>query len=144
MIQFTGLRNAMAALMALVLVTGCAAQYRNHGYAPSQSELAGIAVGRDTRDSVAEKIGPPTAEGLRDQAAWYYVESRFRHFAWQAPKEIEREVVAISFNPAGRVTNIERFGLEDGRIITLSRRVTKVAEDKTPYLRKIFASLFRR
>ena len=32
---------------------------------------------------------------------------------------IDREVVAISFNPGGVVTNIERFGLEDGRVWTL-------------------------
>ena len=140
-----GILKRCVALVALAVLAGCAAEFRNHGYAPSDSELAGIVVGRDTRESVAEAIGPPTAEGLRQQGAWYYVESRFRHFAWQAPKEIEREVVAISFGRNGRVSNIERFGLEDGRIVTLSRRVTKVpGAKKRPYLQRIFGSFLNR
>ena len=35
----------------------------------------------------------------------------------------ERQVVAISFNESGTVTNVERFGLERGQIVVLSRRV---------------------
>jgi hypothetical protein len=33
--------------------------------------------------------------------------------------------VAVSFAPGGTVTNVERFGLERGRVVTLSRRVTE-------------------
>ena len=40
------------------------------------------------------------------------------------PEEISREVLAISFTAEGILRNIERFGLEDGRVVTLSRRVT--------------------
>ena len=40
------------------------------------------------------------------------------------PQEIDRQVVAVSFDANGVVANIERFGLERGRVVTLSRRVT--------------------
>ena len=32
--------------------------------------------------------------------------------------------MAISFDPNGTVSNVERFGLERGRVVTLSSRVT--------------------
>lgn len=121
-------------------LTACT-QFRNHGYAPSDADLANVVVGTDTRETVASVVGNPGASGLTDDSNWYYVESRFRHFAFQAPKEIEREVVVISFGGSGRVSNIERFGLEQGRVITLSRRVTATSKVKIPFLRRLFGNL---
>jgi hypothetical protein len=40
---------ALAGIFALGL-TGCAAVYRNHGYVPSEEELALIEVGKDSRE----------------------------------------------------------------------------------------------
>jgi outer membrane protein assembly factor BamE (lipoprotein component of BamABCDE complex) len=129
------------AVLAIVVLTSCAAQFRNHGYAPSEADLANVIVGKDTRDTVAKLIGNPTASGLVDDSAWYYVESRFRNVAFQAPKEIERQVVAISFDARGRVANIERFGLQDGRVIVLARRITRITNDKTPFLRRLLGNI---
>jgi len=133
-------RLAIVALAVLVLAS-CAAQFRNHGYAPSEADLANVIVGKDTRDTVANLIGNPTAAGVVDDTTWYYVESRFRNVAFQRPKEIERQVVAISFDGRGRVANIERFGLKDGRVIVLSRRITKTTIDKKPYLRRLLGNI---
>lgn len=134
-----------ALLLGLVVLTtaSCATQFRNHGYAPSEAELANVVIGSDTRDTVATVVGRPSAEGLLQDGAWYYVESRFRHFAYQAPKEIEREVVAISFDGQGRVSNIERFTLEDGRVIALSRRVTATTSARVPFLRQLLGNIGR-
>ena len=50
-----------AAVFALCLLgAGCSAQYRNHGYVPSEEDLAEVVIGVDTRDSVAETLGAPT------------------------------------------------------------------------------------
>ena len=87
--------------------------------------LAQITVGKDTRDTVAEIVGRPSAAGLLNDEGWYYVQSRYRHFGARRPEEIERQVVAISFTPNGTVENVERFGLEQGKVVPLSRRVTE-------------------
>ncbi|MEE9389250.1 MAG: outer membrane protein assembly factor BamE [Paracoccaceae bacterium] len=139
----TRLGKVKAAVLGLVVLAtaSCATQFRNHGYAPSDAELADVIVGSDTRETVATVVGRPSAEGMLDGGVWYYVESRFRHFAYQAPKEIEREVVAISFDAGGRVANIERFGLEDGQVVTLSRRVTQSTTAKVPFLRRLLGSI---
>jgi len=133
-------RLAIVALAVLVLAS-CAAQFRNHGYAPSEADLTNVIVGKDSRDTVANLIGNPTAAGVVDDTTWYYVESRFRNVAFQRPKEIERQVVAISFDGRGRVANIERFGLKDGRVIVLSRRITKTTIDKKPFLRRLLGNI---
>lgn len=115
----------MAALGLLLMVAACAKVYRNHGYVPDDVELAKVEVGVDTRESVAEKIGRPSAQGLLNDLGWFYVQSRFEHYGPKEPQEIERQVVAINFSENGTVQNIGRYGLEDGRVIELSRRVTE-------------------
>ncbi len=119
-------RIARGFLVAVLLtaLAGCSATFRNHGYVPPDEELESIVVGADTRDSVELSVGKPSASGVLGDEAWYYVQSRVRNFAWRAPETIDRQLVAISFADDGTVENIERFGLERGRVVTLSRRVT--------------------
>lgn len=128
-------------LAAALAVAGCSPVYRNHGYLPFDEDLAGIAIGVDTRESVAERVGTPTAGGVLNDGGFYYVRSRFRHFAFLAPEEIDRQILAISFAADGTVSNIERFGLEDGQIVILSRRVTDDNLPSTSFLRQLFGSI---
>ena len=139
--RLAGITRLSAMMIAALILASCSTQFRNHGYVPSDAELANIIVGTDNKETVAVLIGRPSASGMLDSSGWYYVESRFRHYAYQAPKEILRQVVAISFDASGRVANIERFGLEDGRIIALSRRVTKSAIGRKPFLRRLLGNL---
>lgn len=134
------IRIACAAALGLSL-SACSAIYRNHGYVPPAEDLAKVSVGVDTRDSVIETIGAPSSSGVLQDSGFYYVQTRFRHYGPRAPEIVSRELVAISFNPSGTVRNIERFGLEQGRVVTLQRRVTESSlEDKT-FLRQLLGNL---
>lgn len=131
----------MLAIVALCAVTACTPIYRNHGYVPTDEQLSVVTVGVDTRESVTEVIGTPTAGGVFNDQGFYYVTSRFRHFGFLAPEEISREILAISFDAGGVVRNIERFGLEDGRVIALSRRVTDDNLTDSTFLRQLFGNI---
>lgn len=131
---------ALAGALAL-LVAGCNPIYRNHGYAPSPQQLDEIIVGVDTRDSVAESVGPPSASGVQRDDAWYYVTSRWQTRGAFAPKEAARFVVAISYDKAGTVTNVETFGLEKGRVVTLNRRVSDDNIKGVSFLRQLLGNI---
>ena len=126
---------------AMTAVSACTTQFRNHGYVPSEIELAQVQVGVDTRQSVRETIGTPTSGGVLNETGFYYVTSRFRHYAWLEPREISREVLAISFDDAGTVQNIERFGLEGGQVVALSRRVTDDNIRDTTFIRQLLGAI---
>lgn len=130
-------------LAGALALSACVAQIRNHGYLPSDDELEQIVVGRATKDTVRDVIGTPQAEGLLAASGWYYVRSEFQHLGAFEPKEIDRQVLAISFNDSGVVTNVERFGLENGRVIALSRRVTTANVQGTTFLSQLFGNLGR-
>lgn len=140
-------RRARPLLRGLVLATlivglgACTPLFRNHGYVPAEEDLAAILPGIDTRDTVADVVGPPTAGGVLNEGGFYYVRSRFRTFGPFEPREIEREVVAITFDAEGIVRNIERFGLEAGRVVQLNRRVTDDNLRDTTFLRQLLGNI---
>jgi outer membrane protein assembly factor BamE (lipoprotein component of BamABCDE complex) len=127
--------------MLVGLTAACSPIFRNHGYVPSDDELALVEVGTDTRESVAEKVGAPTASGLLNDVGWYYVQSRFRTYGPREPREIDRQVVAITFAEDGVVANVERFGLEDGQVVALSRRVTESNIRGVSLIRQLLGNL---
>ena len=63
-----------------------------------------------------------------------------RSYGMRAPEVIERQVVAISFNQNDTIRNIESFGLEDGNIVPLTRRVTDSSVMGNGLLRQIFGN----
>ncbi|MDQ7070130.1 MAG: outer membrane protein assembly factor BamE [Rhodobacterales bacterium] len=136
------IRTALVAVL-VVGVAGCTATYRDHGYVPTEDEVSEIIVGVDTRASVETAIGIPGITGVLDEGGLYYVQSRVKQFAFYKPEVVEREVLAISFNQAQVVSNIERFSLADGQIVPLSRRVTSSSVLNNGFLRQLLGNLGR-
>ncbi|HMQ41457.1 MAG TPA: outer membrane protein assembly factor BamE [Paracoccus sp. (in: a-proteobacteria)] len=129
-------------VIALTLfVTGCAPIYRNHGYIPPEEDLALIQIGQTSQFELESMIGRPGSQGLLEGSGWFYVGSRWRHYGAMPPREIEREVVAIHFAPDGTVSNVERFGFEQGRIVVLSRRVTQTNVTSTSAIRQVLGNI---
>ena len=52
-------------------------------------------------------------------------------------------MLAVSFDGNGTVTNIERFGLERGQVVTLSRRVTDSGVTNIGLLRQLMGNVGR-
>ena len=143
-VQAGKVKVLMARLMmlgAIALLSACSAIYRDHGYVPTDTDLELVQVGTSTRQDVADAVGRPTAAGLLNDQGWYYVQSKFKHLGPKKPEEIDRQVVAVTFNDRGVVENVERFGLEDGRVVPLSRRVTETNIKGVSFLRQLFSSL---
>ncbi|SEP55376.1 outer membrane protein assembly factor BamE [Thalassovita taeanensis] len=125
----------------MLTIAGCTALYRNHGYVPQEQDLAEIIVGVDTRDSVAENVGTPSTGGVLNDSGYYYVQSRVRHYSFTRPEVVDRQVLAISFDSRGVVSNIERFTLEDGQVVPLTRRVTNSGVSNKGFLRQLLGNI---
>lgn len=128
-------------ILAVLAIAACAPVYRNHGYVPPELDLAQVVVGQTTMDELPALIGRPTAQGLLTGSGWYYVGSRWKHYGPYEPEEVTRQVVAVTFTPAGVVSNVERFGQERGRIVLLSRRVTDSGITEISMIRQLLNSL---
>ena len=131
-------RLAIGVLSALL--AGCSGSGKDYSDATIYPAKVVTMLGED---SVAEAVGPPSAGGVLDNSGYYYVSSRIRHYGARQPEVVSRELVAISFDQRGVVRNIERYGLEHGQVVAISRRVTSSSvEDKT-FLRQLLGNLGR-
>lgn len=128
-------------LLTAMVLAGCAPTFRNHGYIPPEEELQEIVVGIDTRATVEETVGPPSSGGVLSEGDYYYVRSKTKTFGLRETKEIERQVLAITFDSRGVVQNIERFGLENGRVVPLTRRVTASGVSDVSVLRQLMGNI---
>lgn len=135
-------RLAVALMVAGALVA-CSPQIRHHGYVPDDAALSTIEVGRSTRDDVVSVIGPPRATGVMEDSAWIYVGSRWEQRAPRPAVEVSRDLVAISFDGRGVVRNVERFSLEDGQAVPLSRRITETSVREQGFFSRILRNVGR-
>jgi len=122
-------------------MAACTPIYQKHGYVPEPADLDRIEVGIDSRETVAAIIGRPSTSGLLNDVGWYYVQSRWKNLGAMAPVEEDRQVVAITFEENGKVANVERFGLEKGQVVALSRRVTQPNVKSAGFLRQLFGNI---
>lgn len=134
--------RALALILPLI-VAGCTHVYRNHGYVPPEHDLAQIQVGKTTQGELDSLVGRPSAQGVLTGSAWYYVGSRWDYYGAREPREIERRVVAVTFNEQSVVTNVATYGLDHGRVVELSRRVTDSGIANVSIIRQLMGNLGR-
>lgn len=138
-----GLARGVLIGAVVLSLAACAARYRNHGWTPTDSELAALQVGVDTRETVVEAIGSPVATGVLENSGYYYMSARVKLAGPREPEFVDRQLVAVRFDPQGRVSNIERFTLQDGNVVALSRRVTDSNIEGVSFLRQLMGNLGR-
>lgn len=136
-----------------VLVAGCAALFlgvaacspirESHGYTPRADELDQIQVNVDTRNTVQRKLGRPSTLGTFDDDVWLYISQRTETIAFYEREIVDQQVVLIAFNHVGVVTEVARYGLEDGRIIDLVSRETPTGGRRLTILQQVFQNVGR-
>lgn len=121
-------------------LAACTPSYQNHGYVPNEEDLNSLVVGVDTRATVDDVVGAPSASGLLSGGDYYYVRSRVKEVGLYRPEVIERQVLAISFAEDDTIANIERFSLADGNVVPLTRRVTSSSVVGKGFLRQLLGN----
>jgi len=124
---------------ALLLGAGCVPKVDVHGYVPVAAEVASIAVG-DSEDTVLARLGEPTTRGIAGTNAWYYISSKVRRVAFFAPREYERQIVAITYSGT-KVAMVEHYGLEDGRVINMNRNVTETDGRRLTFFEQLLGNV---
>jgi outer membrane protein assembly factor BamE (lipoprotein component of BamABCDE complex) len=131
----------LALVLVMATLAACGGQYRNHGYMPLAEDVDALIVGVDTRDSIIEVMGVPTTGGVLTVEAMYYVRSRVHHKGYVKPNEIQRDVLVLSFDKNQILRNVERFGIEKGKLIRLEHRVTEAPGGDRSILQQIIGSI---
>ena len=136
-LQWTG----VALILCTIVATGCAPTTQVHGYMPPPEDIARVRPGFDDIGSVEETLGRPSSSGVLRDTAWYYVQSRVENLTYHAPRVVDRTVLAVNFDQRGVVRGIERYGLEDGRVVNLSVRTTETGGREMGVIEQLFGNV---
>jgi outer membrane protein assembly factor BamE (lipoprotein component of BamABCDE complex) len=138
-----GLQLSFSLTVALLVSAACAPVVSQRGYIPDQEKLDSIQVGVDDKATVEDRLGTPTNIATFDGDAWYYISSTEEQFAFFDPETTERRILAISFDAEGKVSNIEKYSLEDGQVVAMVDRETPTRGRELSFLQQMFGNIGR-
>ena len=120
-------RAGLVLACALAVLPGCSAIRESRGYI-TDPLLAGVIQPRiDNQQSVEGTLGRPTFVSQYGDPTWYYVSSVTGQRPFSHPRIREHSVLAIKFDAAGRVADVQRSGID--RVVYLDPN-----SNKTPTL----------
>ena len=137
----TMMRKGFIFLVVITCMVSCSGQFRNHGYMPPIENVNALVIGLDTQESVVEALGSPSTGGMLTDQAVYYVRNRVHHRGYTKPNEVSREVLLLTFDEKKTLSNVQRFGIDEGKIIQLEHRVTEVSGVERNILQQIIGSI---
>lgn len=131
-------RLILPTIAAVTVLLGCVPVENQRGYVPDQQAISSIEVGMDTKESVGKKLGDPSTAATFGNDVWYYMSAHVEQSAFFAPRATERNILAIEFSKDGKVTDMHRYSLADGRVVDFVSRETPTRGRELSLLQQIF------
>jgi len=126
------------ALSACAALTACAPVENQRGYVPDQEAVASVQVGMDTKDTVTKKLGDPSTAATFNNDVWYYISAHVEQNAFFAPRALDRNILAVEFAKDGKVTDVHKYTLTDGRVVDFVTRETPTLGREMTLIQQIF------
>ena len=135
-------RGVLFAATALLL-PACGNNVQVHGNLPDPELVAELQPGADRREDVAELLGSPSTVSTFEDSRWYYIGQKTSQFAFMRPEVLERSILVVSFDGAGRVDRTRTYTLEDGRDIDPVSRITATEGRDLTVLQQLLGNIGR-
>lgn len=130
-------------LAGSALLPGCASIQTHQGYILDGVLADSIQPGVDNRDSVVGTLGRPTFAGQFDNRDWYYITRNSKQLAFQQPRPVTQQVLHIRFDEAGRVTSVDRTGVDQVASISPTSDKTPTLGRKRGFFQDLFGNIGR-
>ena len=122
-------------------LSACAPIRDVRGYIPDEERIGDIQIGKDTRDSVQSKLGTPSSTAAFGDPVWYYISTEQERYAFFQPDVTKRQILAVEFSEDGKVTDMRKYGIEDGQVIALVDRETPSRGREMSLLQQLFGNM---
>jgi outer membrane protein assembly factor BamE (lipoprotein component of BamABCDE complex) len=127
-------------ILAALTVMGCTPIVNNRGYLPDPDAEKAIALGKDTKTSIQQRLGYPSTVATFSAAgdAWYYITGIEKQMAFFAPSVQSRAILAVYFDKDGKVTDLKHYSLRDGHVVAFESRETPSKGRELTFLQQLF------
>ena len=126
-----------------VTVSACSSRLDTRGNFLDPERVEEIKPGEQSREEVAEILGSPSSVTTFGDDTWYYIAKQTETFSFFSPKVTERQILVIKFSKDGKVTKVEKVGLEQAREINQVERKTPTHGNKMTVLEQLVGNLGR-
>ena len=135
---------AALASAALTATSACAPVTAYHGFQAVEANPKEVQVGVDTKSTVSERLGSPSAVASFEPNIWYYVSEVTDQVAFRRPVTKKRDIVAIAFSKGDeRVEKVDTYTLKDGRIVAFNGRATPTRGREMTVLEQLLGNVGR-
>lgn len=111
-------RAAALALVGALALGACAPTTSYQGFQAVEANPKDVKVGVDSKATVMERLGSPSAVAAFDPDTWYYISQVSNAVAFHYPQVKVRNIVAIVFDKGDdKVTTVKTYSLKDGHVI---------------------------
>ena len=147
----TPTRAVPVALLALVLLAGCGADSSGFLSHPIQArgnrvdvdQLAQLVPGTSTRGDALALLGSPTARATFDDNTWLYISELTKPVIGATNAVHGQFTVALTFDQAGVLRQVDRKGMDDAVPVTVVARTTPTPGNETSFLQQLLGNVGR-
>ena len=133
-----------AALVAGIALSACAPTRLVSGYQAIEHQPKDVKIGTDTKSTVLDLLGSPSAQSTFDPNTWYYITQVSAGIGYHKPRVTRRGVVAISFDKESeKVTRVDSYSLKDGKVIAYNDRETPTRGREVSWVEQLLGTVGR-
>jgi outer membrane protein assembly factor BamE (lipoprotein component of BamABCDE complex) len=133
-----------AALVAGVALAACAPIRQVSGYQAIDHQPKDMKVGMDTKSTVLDQLGSPSAQSTFDPNTWYYITQLTDEIGYHKPRVTRRVIVAISFDKESeKVTKVDTYSLKDGKVLAYNDRETPTRGRELSWIEQLLGNVGR-
>lgn len=135
-----------AALVLSLTLSACSSglsvvQNKQRGYDISEDDVKQIRPGQSAALVTAVLGSPQSVNTFASETAWIYVGEKVQQTAFGMELSKQRTVLVIYFDKNGKVTDMERLGVADGKSFQIdSRRTPSFGQDRS-FIESIISSI---
>jgi len=137
------LRLFLLATVASLSLAACEPRVDQRGHVATPGSVEKLQPGQQTRNDVLTLLGSPSTTATFDDETWYYISQRVETTAFLAPDTKEQTVMALKFDKAGVLKDMNTYTLKDGRAIDMVDRKTPTAGKELTIIEQIFGNVGR-
>ncbi len=136
------MRRVVLAIAGVLVLGACTPTTSYQGFQAVEAKPADVKVGVDTKSSVMERLGSPSAVAALEPNTWFYITQISDAVAFRQPVVRRRDIVAINFNKADeKVLAVNTFTLKDGHVISYNHHATPTRGRELSVLEQILGTI---
>ncbi len=137
------LAAALVAPLLAAALSGCSSRVAVRGNLPEPEQVVDVLPGESDRSDVQRILGSPSTLSTFQDDIWYYIGERTEQVAFFRPDVVERSVLVVKFNDAGRVSDTKLFTVEDGQEVAMVDRTTPTEGNELTIWQQLIGNIGR-